>query len=98
VRLWREAYGILESFCVALEVWSVSFSRTARRFSSEGRRERRETDSFGLVLEEKDQEARRGFSRIILGEVWICRNWNCRSLVVGWTWRWCKALWLGDFG
>ncbi len=42
VRLRREAYGISESFCVALEVWSVSFSRTARRFSWEGRREREE--------------------------------------------------------
>jgi hypothetical protein len=62
VRLRREAYGISESFCVALEVWSVSFSWTARRFSSEGRRERRETDSFGLVLEEKDQEARMGLA------------------------------------
>jgi hypothetical protein len=57
VRLRKEAYEILESFCVAPKVWSVSFSRTPRRFSSEGRRERRETDNFGLVLEEKDQEA-----------------------------------------
>ncbi len=47
---------------MALEVWNVSFSRNARRFSSEGRRERRETDSFGLVLKEKDQEARRGLA------------------------------------
>jgi hypothetical protein len=47
VRLQREAYGISESFCVALEVWSVSFSRTARRFNLEGRREKGETDSFG---------------------------------------------------
>ncbi len=47
---------------MALEVWSVSFSRTTRRFSSEGRREKRETDSFGLVLEEKDHEARRGLA------------------------------------
>ncbi len=47
---------------MALEVWSASFSRTARRFSSEGRRERRETDNFGLVLEEKDQEARGGLT------------------------------------
>jgi hypothetical protein len=62
VRLRREAYGILENFCVALEVWSVSFSQTTRRFSSEGRREGRETNSFGLVLEEKDQEARMGLA------------------------------------
>jgi hypothetical protein len=62
VRLRREAYGISESFCVALEVWSVYFSQTARRFRSEGRRERRETNSFGLVLEEKDQEARMGLA------------------------------------
>ncbi len=47
---------------MALEVWSVSFSWTARRFSSEGRRKRRETDSFGLVLKEKDQEAKRGLA------------------------------------
>jgi hypothetical protein len=62
VRFRREVYEISESFCVALEVWSVSFSWTARRFSSEGRRKRRETDSFGLVLKEKDQEAKRGLA------------------------------------
>ncbi len=47
---------------MALEVWSGSFSRTVRRFSSEGRRERREINNFGLVLEEKDQEARMGLA------------------------------------